>query len=68
MGFRELAYKDAFIIMGVAICASSVLSVFVCIPGSSRLFGGDDDDIGAKDPSTLAVPQPDTEKVDDVNA
>jgi NNP family nitrate/nitrite transporter-like MFS transporter len=68
MGFRELAYKDAFIIMGVAICASSVLSVFICIPGSSRLFGGDDDDVGAKDPSTLAVPQPDTEKVDDVNA
>jgi NNP family nitrate/nitrite transporter-like MFS transporter len=68
MGFRELKYKDAFIIMGCTICVSSVLSIFVCIPGSSRMFGGDGDDVGAKDPSTLAVPQPDTEKVDDVNA
>jgi NNP family nitrate/nitrite transporter-like MFS transporter len=68
MGFRELEYKDAFIIMGVSICVSSVLSVFICIPGSSRMFGGEDDDVGAKDPTTLSVPQPDTEKVDDVNA
>jgi len=65
MGFRELEYKDAFIIMGVSIIASSVLSVFVCIPGCSRIFGGEDD-IPAKD--TLAVPTPDTDKVDDVNA
>jgi len=65
MGFRELEYKDAFIIMGVSIIASSVLSVFVCIPGCSRIFGGEDD-VPAKD--TLAVPTPDTDKVDDVNA
>nr|AAD49571.1 nitrate transporter [Cylindrotheca fusiformis] len=67
MGFRQLDYKDAFIIMGAVICASSVLSVFICIPGSSRMIGGEADDVGAKDP-TLSVPQPDTEKTQDVNA
>jgi NNP family nitrate/nitrite transporter-like MFS transporter len=66
MGFRELEYKDAFVLMGVTIMCSSVLSVFVCIPGASRLFGGEDD-IPAKG-DTLAVPTPDTEKADDINA
>ena len=65
MGFRELEYKDAFIIMGCTIIASSVLSFFVCIPGCSRMIGGEDD-VPAKD--TLAVPTPETDKVDDVNA
>ena len=62
MGFRELDYKDAFVIMGCSIMASSVLSFFVCIPGCSRLVGGEDD-IPAKD--TLAVPTPETDKVDE---
>jgi len=65
MGFRELDYKDAFVLMGICIMASSALSVFVCIPGCSRIFGGEDD-IPSKD--TLAVPTPETDKVDDVNA
>ena len=65
MGFRELNYKDAFVIMGSCIIASSVLSFFVCIPGCSRMIGGEDD-VPAKD--TLAVPTPETDKVEDVNA
>ncbi|CAJ1952957.1 unnamed protein product [Cylindrotheca closterium] len=65
MGFRELEYKDAFVIMGSTIIASSILSFFVCIPGCSRMLGGEDD-VPAKD--TLAVPTPETDKVDDVNA
>ena len=51
--------------MGCSIIASSVLSVFICIPGCSRLFGGEDD-VPTKD--TLAVPTPETDKVEDVNA
>lgn len=60
LGFRNLDYKDAFILMGVTIIASSVLSVCVCIPGSSKLFWGEDED--PKDKQTLQVP--DTEKAD----
>merc|ERR1712151_393256 len=63
MGFRELPYKDAFILMGVTIIASSVLSVCVCIPGSSKLFWGEDEEPVTKD--TLEVPVPDTEKADE---
>merc|ERR1712151_694503 len=63
MGFRELDYKDAFILMGVTIIASSVLSVCVCIPGSSKLFWGEDEEPVTKD--TLEVPVPDTEKADE---
>ena len=65
MGFRQLNYYDAFIIMGATIIASSFLSLFICIPGCSRLIGGADDIPTKKD--TLAVPTPDTDKVDDVN-
>jgi NNP family nitrate/nitrite transporter-like MFS transporter len=62
MGFRELDYKDAFVIMGCCIIASSVLSFFVCIPGCSRMIGGEDD-VPAKE--TLAVPTPETGKEDE---
>merc|ERR1712048_1441965 len=65
MGFRELGYKDAFVLMGCTIIASSFLSLFVFIKGCSSLIGGADD-VPTKE--TLAVPQPDTDKVDDVNA
>ena len=54
LGFRQLKYKDAFVIMGCTILGSSLLSAFVFIKGSSRLvFGGED--VHAKTP-VLEVP------------
>merc|ERR1712100_946167 len=61
LGFRNLEYKDAFVLMGITILASAGLSVFVCIPGSSKMFWGEDEEKEAKE--TLEVP--DTEKVED---
>lgn len=61
LGFRNLEYKDAFVLMGITILASAGLSVFVCIPGSSKMFWGEDEDKEGKD--TLEVP--DTEKVEE---
>jgi len=43
LGFRNLDYKAAFVIMGSCIIASSVLSVFIFLPGhAGMLFGKDD--------------------------
>merc|ERR1712084_71888 len=61
LGFRNLEYKDAFVLMGITILASAGLSVFVCIPGSSKMFWGEDEEKEGKD--TLEVP--DTEKVEE---
>ena len=40
--FRELDYKTAFNIMGSCIMVSSIVTVFINIPGYSRLQGGED--------------------------
>jgi MFS transporter, NNP family, nitrate/nitrite transporter len=40
LAFRDLDYEAAFTIMGVSILASCFLSIFINIPGQSRLFGG----------------------------
>ena len=69
LGFRQLEYKDAFLIMGFTIIGSSVLSIFINIKGhSAMLWGSDDPAVAAKEPQTLAVPEPDAEKADEVNA
>ena len=67
MGFRQLDYAPAFTIMGVSIVASALLSVFINIKGHAGLFFGQDDPTPAKT-ETLAVPEPDSGKADDVNA
>lgn len=43
LGFRNLEYKDAFILMGCCIIVSSVLSAFIYIKGHSALFCGEDE-------------------------
>merc|ERR1712232_1492916 len=43
LGFRNLEYKTAFILMGSVIIGSSVLSVCVRIKGHAGLLGGQDD-------------------------
>ena len=64
LGFRQLEYKQAFMIMGFSILASSVTSAFIFIPGCSGLFCGEDDVPAPK--QTLAVPTPDAEKAEEV--
>jgi NNP family nitrate/nitrite transporter-like MFS transporter len=59
LGFRQLDYKDAFIIMGSTILGSAVLSVFIHIKGHSALFCGTDDINPIKNDGVLAVPEPD---------
>merc|ERR1719330_1046159 len=53
MGFRNLPYKDAFNIMGFSILGSSILSLFICIKGSSGLLCGKDEVVETK---VLEVP------------
>ena len=62
MGFRQLDYKAAFTIMGFAILASGIFSIFIYIKGYSALFCGSDSvppskGAGAAE-ETLAVPAP----------
>jgi NNP family nitrate/nitrite transporter-like MFS transporter len=60
LGFRNLDYKDAFVLMGCSILGSSLLSVFIFIKGHSALLCGKDEPVAEK--ATLAVPEPDAEK------
>jgi NNP family nitrate/nitrite transporter-like MFS transporter len=43
LGFRQLSYKDALVIKGSCIIASSVLSIFVVLPGHAGTIWGKDD-------------------------
>jgi NNP family nitrate/nitrite transporter-like MFS transporter len=67
LGFRQLGYKDAFIIMGATILGSSALSVFINIKGYSSLLWGVDAPVATKTPAILSVPEPDTEVAAEVN-
>jgi NNP family nitrate/nitrite transporter-like MFS transporter len=62
LGFRQLGYKSAFVIMGVTILGSSFLSLFIVIKGHAGLIFGKDEELPeAKQPQTLSVPEPDAE-------
>ena len=67
LGFRQLEYKQAFILMGGTIMASSVLSIFIVIKGHAGILFGKDEEQPVKTPQTLSVPEPDAEKADEVN-
>jgi len=54
LGFRQLGYKDAFIIMGCTILGSSVTTVLISIKGHASMLWGEDAPVETK--STLAVP------------
>jgi NNP family nitrate/nitrite transporter-like MFS transporter len=40
--FRSLSYRRAFEVMGIVVMASSVLSIFIKIPGHAGLISGED--------------------------
>ena len=67
MGFRQLGYQDAFIIMGCTILGSAALSPLINIKGHSAMLWGKDT-IVEKNAQTLAVPEPDADKAEEVNA
>lgn len=69
LGFRELNYKDAFILMGVVILVSSPMTALIYIKGHSALLCGKDElpatpADAAK--GTLVVPEVNKEIVDEV--
>jgi len=64
LGFRNLEYKTAFIVMGCSIFGSAVLSLGLVIKGHAGLICGKD---AEKEPETLEVPAKDEENTDDVN-
>jgi len=68
MGFRQLSYKSAFMIMGFSIIGSSVLSIFINIKGYSGLLWGKDEVVSKETGGVLAVPEQNEEDAADVNA
>ena len=66
LGFRQLEYRAAFMIMGFSILGSSFLSLFIFIKGHAGLVCGKDE-IVAEKTEALSVPMPDAEKADEVN-
>mmetsp|Transcript_25176 Transcript_25176/g.58971 ORF Transcript_25176/g.58971 Transcript_25176/m.58971 type:complete len:483 (+) Transcript_25176:319-1767(+) len=66
LGFRNLEYKTAFILMGCSIFGSAVLSLCLIIKGHAGLFCGEDAPAEEK-AETLAVPVKDAEATGDVN-
>jgi NNP family nitrate/nitrite transporter-like MFS transporter len=69
LGFRNLpTYKEAFVLMGSVTLGASLLTCFIFIKGHAGLLCGKDDIVPTKEqPQTLAVPEPDAEKADEVN-
>lgn len=67
LGFRQLEYRDAFIIMGCTILGSSVISPLINIKGHSAMLWGKDV-VAEKPAATLAVPEPDNKVTEEVNA
>jgi NNP family nitrate/nitrite transporter-like MFS transporter len=74
LGFRNLEYYDAFILMGVCILVSAFLSAGIYIKGHSALFCGKDEieaapgqEKGAAGEGTLVVPQADKDIMEEID-
>jgi NNP family nitrate/nitrite transporter-like MFS transporter len=66
LGFRQMDYYDAFILMGSVIIVSSICSIFIFIKGHAGLVCGKDDPLITgknKDAGVLAVPEAEEEPV-----
>lgn len=61
LGFRQLNYKDAFVIMGCAILGSSLLTVLINIKGYSAMLWGEEE---PKKQATLNVKEQEPERDD----
>jgi NNP family nitrate/nitrite transporter-like MFS transporter len=67
LGFRQLSYENAFIIMGGTIMGSAFLSIFINLKGHRSLLWGKDDVVQANK-GVLVVPEKDDEAAEEVNA
>jgi len=71
LGFHNLPYYDAFILMGVTIIVSALLSAGIYIKGHSALFCGTDEPIetgkGAAGEGVLVVPEKNEELEEEVD-
>eukprot|EP00977_Amphora_coffeiformis_P028209 scaffold34913_cov172-Amphora_coffeaeformis.AAC.5 len=65
MGFRQLKYETAFIIMGISILVTAALSVLVNIKGHSAMLWGKD---AAPTKQTVSIPEKDNKLTEEVNA
>mmetsp|Transcript_11357 Transcript_11357/g.24061 ORF Transcript_11357/g.24061 Transcript_11357/m.24061 type:complete len:482 (+) Transcript_11357:127-1572(+) len=67
LGFRNLEYQTAFMLMGFTILGSSVLSAGILIKGHSGLFCGEDAPKEDAAETTLAVPVKEADETKEVN-
>merc|ERR1712100_949763 len=67
LGFRNLEYKTAFVLMGCVILGSSLLSLGIFIKGHAGLICGQDAEVPEAG-AVLAVPVKDIEETDNVNS
>lgn len=69
LGFRQLDYFDAFILMASVIIVASGFSIFIFIKGqASLLCGGGEAMTAEKANQTLQVPEPKDEIIEEVEA
>jgi len=68
LGFRNLEYKTAFMLMGFTILGSSLLSFVIFIKGHAGLICGKDAPKEDAGPAILAVPVKELEATDEINA
>ena len=68
LAFRQLNYKEAFVVMGCTVLGSSLLSFLIVIKGHAGLVFGKDAPVEFNKNLTLSVPEPDTEVAAVVNA
>ena len=72
LGFRQLDYFDAFILMGSIIIVSSVLSALILIKGQSSLWRGNTEEMTAEKANqanqTLSVPEHKDDILEEVDA
>jgi NNP family nitrate/nitrite transporter-like MFS transporter len=68
LAFRQLEYKQAFVIMGACIIGGSLTSFILFIKGHSGLVCGQDTIVASKPEPTLEVPMPDAEKADEIES
>jgi NNP family nitrate/nitrite transporter-like MFS transporter len=70
LGFRQLEYRAAFMIMGFSILASAAMSAVIFIKGHSGLICGKTDELPVekKPEQILSVPVPDAKTTEQVNA
>jgi NNP family nitrate/nitrite transporter-like MFS transporter len=68
LAFRQLEYKQAYIIMGFCIIGGASTSLFLFIKGHAGLICGKDTIVASKPEPTLEVPLPDAEKAEEIDS